>query len=37
VVQQIYHRFVNGQTDDPRFANLGERVSYLARRAGGLL
>jgi aminoglycoside phosphotransferase (APT) family kinase protein len=37
VVQQIYYRFVNGQTDDPRFANLGERVSYLARRAASLL
>ena len=33
VVQQIYFRFVNGQTSDPRFANLGERVTYLARRA----
>jgi aminoglycoside phosphotransferase (APT) family kinase protein len=35
VVQQIYFRFVNGQTSDPRFANLGERVAYLARRAAG--
>ena len=33
VVQQIYYRFVNGQTDDPRFANLGERVTCLARHA----
>jgi len=33
VVQQIYYRFVNGQTSDPRFANLGERVTYLALRA----
>jgi aminoglycoside phosphotransferase (APT) family kinase protein len=33
VVQQIYYRFVKGQTDDPRFAAFGERVSYLARRA----
>ena len=37
VVQQIYYRFVNGQTSDPRFANLGERVTYLARRAKELL
>ena len=37
VVQQIYHRFVNGQTADPRFASLGDRVTYLARRAAGLL
>jgi aminoglycoside phosphotransferase (APT) family kinase protein len=33
VVQQIYFRFVNGQTSDPRFAHLGERVTFLARRA----
>ena len=37
VVQQIYYRFVNGQTDDPRFAGLGDRVTYLARRAASLL
>jgi aminoglycoside phosphotransferase (APT) family kinase protein len=37
VVQQIYYRFVNGQTSDPRFANLGERVAYLARRAEAVL
>ena len=37
VVQQIYCRFVNGQTGDPRFANLGDRVTYLARRAAALL
>jgi hypothetical protein len=37
VVQRIYHRFVSGQADDPRFANLGERVSYLALRAVSLL
>ena len=33
VIQQIYYRFVKGQTDDPRFANFGERVLFLARRA----
>jgi aminoglycoside phosphotransferase (APT) family kinase protein len=37
VVQQIYYRFVNGQTSDPRFANLGDRVAYLARRAEAAL
>ena len=37
VVQQIYYRFVNGQTDDARFASLGDRVTYLARRAEALL
>jgi aminoglycoside phosphotransferase (APT) family kinase protein len=33
VIQQIYYRFVKGQTDDPRFAAFGERVAYLAARA----
>ena len=37
VIQQIYYRFVQGQTADPRFANFGERVTYLARRAVSLL
>ena len=37
VIQQIYYRFVNGQTSDPRFANFGDRVTYLARRAAALL
>ena len=30
VIQQIYARFVRGQTDDPRFASLGDRVADLA-------
>lgn len=33
VIQQIYARYVRGQTDDPRFASLGERVAWLARIA----
>ena len=37
VIQQIYYRFVNGQTSDPRFANFGDRVTYLAERAATLL
>jgi aminoglycoside phosphotransferase (APT) family kinase protein len=37
VIQQIYYRFVKGQTDDPRFANFGHRVTFLARRAASLL
>ncbi len=37
VIQQIYYRFVNGQTSDPRFAHFGDRVTYLARRAASLL
>ena len=37
VIQQIYYRFVNGQTSDSRFANFGDRVTYLAQRAVALL
>ena len=37
VIQQIYARFVRGQTDDPRFAPLGERVTSLARIATELV
>ncbi len=33
VLQQIYFRYRRGQTDDPRFAGLGERVEWLARIA----
>jgi len=33
VVQQIFFRYRRGQTDDPRFAALGERVAWLARVA----
>ena len=33
VIQQIYYRFVKGQTDDPRFASFGDRVAYLAEHA----
>ena len=36
VIQQIYARFVRGQTDDPRFASLGERVALLAKIASHL-
>lgn len=37
VIQQIFFRYVKGQTDDPRFANFGDRVTFLARRAAALL
>jgi len=37
VIQQIYYRFVKHQTDDQRFANFGDRVTSLARRAVSLL
>lgn len=37
VIQQIYFRFVQGQTDDPRFARFGDRVAFLARRAASLV
>jgi len=33
VIQQIYARYVRGQTDDPRFGPLGDRVTSLARIA----
>jgi aminoglycoside phosphotransferase (APT) family kinase protein len=36
VIQQIYYRFVQGQTRDARFASFGARVAYLARHAAGL-
>jgi len=37
VIQQIYYRFVQGQTDDPRFATFSDRVAFLARRAASLI
>lgn len=36
VIQQIYFRFVRGQTDDSRFAAFGARVVALARQAAEL-
>jgi aminoglycoside phosphotransferase (APT) family kinase protein len=36
VVQQIYYRWVKGQTTDQRFATLDARVAALATRAAGL-
>jgi aminoglycoside phosphotransferase (APT) family kinase protein len=36
IIQQIFYRYVRGQTDDARFAGFGERVSYLAREAAAL-
>jgi aminoglycoside phosphotransferase (APT) family kinase protein len=36
VLQQIFYRYRQGQTDDPRFAELDKRVTYLARIATGL-
>ena len=37
VIQQIYYRYVRGQTDDQRFAQFGDRVAYLAQRATSLM
>lgn len=37
VLQQIFYRYHRGQTDDPRFAALDERVTWLARIATGLV
>ena len=36
VIQQIFYRFQQGQTDDPRFAGFADRVTYLAREAASL-
>jgi aminoglycoside phosphotransferase (APT) family kinase protein len=36
VIQQIYFRYVQGQTSDARFATFGARVEYLARHAASL-
>jgi aminoglycoside phosphotransferase (APT) family kinase protein len=36
VIQQIYYRYVQGQTTDSRFATFGARVEYLARHAAKL-
>lgn len=33
VIQQIFARFYRGQTDDPRFATMDQRVSALAKMA----
>lgn len=37
VIQQIYYRYVRGQTDDQRFASFGDRVAYLARHAAKMV
>lgn len=36
VLQQIFYRYHRGQTDDPRFATLDERVKWLADVAAAL-
>lgn len=36
VIQQIFARFYRGQTDDPRFASLDQRVTALAKMAAAL-
>jgi len=36
VLQQIFYRYHRGQTDDPRFATLESRVTWLARIATAL-
>jgi aminoglycoside phosphotransferase (APT) family kinase protein len=36
VIQQIYYRYVQGQTSDTRFATFDARVAYLARHAATL-
>ena len=36
VIQQIYYRYVQGQTTDARFAAFGARVRYMAEHAAKL-
>jgi aminoglycoside phosphotransferase (APT) family kinase protein len=36
VIQQIYFRYVRGQTSDPRFAHFDARVLHLAREAAAM-
>ena len=36
VIQQIFARYYRGQTDDPRFASLDQRVTALAKMAAAL-
>jgi aminoglycoside phosphotransferase (APT) family kinase protein len=36
VIQQIYFRYRRGQTDDPRFAHFGDRVTLLAKQAAAI-
>jgi aminoglycoside phosphotransferase (APT) family kinase protein len=36
VIQQIYFRYVQGQTTDARFASFGARVEFLAQHAASL-
>jgi len=36
VIQQIYYRYVQGQTHDARFATFDTRVAYLAEQASNL-
>lgn len=36
IIQQIFYRYRQGQTDDARFATLGDRVRALAQRAHAL-
>jgi aminoglycoside phosphotransferase (APT) family kinase protein len=36
ILQQIYIRYLRGQTTDPRFAGFGERVGVLLRKAEAL-
>lgn len=36
IIQQIYIRYLRGQTRDARFANMGERVRALIEKAKGL-
>ena len=36
IIQQIYVRFLKGQTQDKRFANFGKRIEALINRANAV-
>jgi aminoglycoside phosphotransferase (APT) family kinase protein len=37
IIQQIYRRFVLGQTTNPRFADFGRAAAYLGQRCRALI
>jgi hypothetical protein len=37
IIQQIWIRYLRGQTKDPRFAQFGERVAAMAEKGHALI
>ena len=37
VIQQLFARYLRGETKDERYAKFDARVAYLARRAAGCI